>query len=84
MSQSNFPRFRPALESLDVRAMPAPLLMQVCASGVPASADVGQTLDLKATSSGGETKGDVKPVADSNGKLWLCREGTWECVEWPG
>jgi hypothetical protein len=81
MSRKHFPRFRPALESLDGRAMPSPTLMQVCAAGVHAPA-VGQTLDLQATSSGGETKGDVKPVADANGKLWLCREGTWECIEW--
>jgi hypothetical protein len=78
MSQSNFPRFRPALESLDVRAMPAPLLMQVCASGVPASADVGQTLDLKATSSGESANGTQ--VGDRDGNVWWCYETDKECV----
>ena len=82
MSRNNFPRFRPSLESLDVRAMPSPALMQVCASGVHASAAVGQTLDLKAPGSG-EAKGDIKPVVDANGNYWLCRESTGECIPWP-
>jgi hypothetical protein len=85
MSRNNFPRFRPALESLDARAMPSPLLMLSCATGVHASAELSRTQDLKAPSSGEETARDLEPVVDQNGDLWVCYEtdNSCECEPWP-
>jgi hypothetical protein len=85
MSRKNFLRFRPSFESLDARAMPSATLMQACATGVhlEASAGASRTLNLT-TPSSGEEKGDIEPVVDQNGDLWLCREtdNSCECIPW--
>jgi hypothetical protein len=85
MSRNNLLRFRPALESLDTRAMPSPMLMMTCATGTHVSAGVSRPLDLKAAGTGGETRGAIEPVVDQNGDYWLCREtdNSCECIPWP-
>ena len=80
-SRNNFPRFRPALESLDLRAMPSTTLMLACATGVHVK-EIDTSAALTAPT-GGEAKGDVKPVVDADGNYWLCRESTGECIPWP-
>lgn len=100
MSQKNFLQFRPVLESLDLRAMPSPLtaatfepsnareaaapaVSEIVVTKSLDCADLNQSLDLTNPDSG-EAKGDVKPVADQNGDLWLCREtdNSCECIPW--
>jgi len=84
MSRKNFLRFRPSLESLDVRAMPSTTLMLACATGVHVKEIDTSTATLTTPSSDGQTKGDIEPVVDQNGDLWLCREtdNSCECIPW--
>ena len=84
MSRQNFLRFRPSVESLDGRAMPSAVLMQACATGMHVGTiDTSRTLNLT-TPGPDDAKGEIKPVVDQNGDLWLCREteNSCECIPW--
>jgi hypothetical protein len=79
MSRKNFLQFRPSFESLDVRAMPSPLLMQACASGVHEK-EIDRTTVILVNPGTVEAARGTQ-VADGDGNVWACyyTENSCEC-----